>query len=100
MVVGGLRLIEWRRETFICGSILWIALEKLKIMKRVNMLGFYRKGSFMDWVGCWSCLFAGGRVFFCRLHASVGLVFSKFVDCKGREMEFAGNSLVLEAIED
>ena len=70
MVVGGLRLIEWRRETFICGSILWIALEKLKIMKRANMLGFYRKGCFMDWVECWGCLFAGGREsVFCRLHA-------------------------------
>ena len=31
------------KGTFICGSVLWIALEKLKIMKRANMLGFYRK---------------------------------------------------------
>ena len=67
MVVGSLRLFEWRKAAFICGRILWIALEKLKIMKRTNMLGFYRKGHFMDWIGC--CLFTGGRKCFCRLYA-------------------------------
>ena len=34
--------------SFIRGGILWIALEKSKIMKRTNMLGFYRKGCFVD----------------------------------------------------
>ena len=63
MIVGGLWLVEWQRETFICGSILWIALEKLKIMKRVNMLGFCRKSCFMDWVECWCCLFVVGECF-------------------------------------
>ncbi len=65
---------------------------------------------FMDCVGGWCWLFAGGK---CYLHdACVWLGFSKFVDCKGvREMgfvvgglggvgEFAGDFLVLAAVGD
>ncbi len=55
------------------------------------MLGFYRKGNFIDWIGLRWVLLVCGRVgvFFAGC-MRVGLGFSKFVNCKGRRDGICG----------
>ena len=57
------------------------------------MLGFYRKGSFMDWIGLGWVLLVCGRVgvFFCRLYAcGVGVFLWR--DCGLRDWQKIGEA--------
>ncbi len=47
MVVG------WRRAAFIIRKYFMDCVREIKKMEKMNMIGFYRDGHFMDCVGGW-----------------------------------------------
>ncbi len=65
LVVGGLRMVEWRRAAFICGSILWIALGFGVCMMRACGVGVFKVCAgfaFRFDVLCWREQFFNGSV--------------------------------------